>query len=200
MSLFHHLRQSRRRQWHRQSTGRGYEGERHGGRHRRPGYDLGTRNNGKLRTAGFRAALQEGGIKECALEQMQNYTANETFKYTQDMLTANPNMKGMFIETDQPTMGALRAIKAARREGSVLVAGFDGIPEFVELLKQGQIVASGMQQPYLMGVRSGEALLKHIKGEQVEKQILVPILIVTSKNVDELLPTIKETVFANEMK
>jgi len=91
-----------------------------------------TRNNGKKRTAGFRAALEEGGIKECALEHMQNYTANETFKYTQDMLTANPNMKGMFIETDQPTMGALRAIKAARREGTVLVAGFDGIPEFVD--------------------------------------------------------------------
>jgi ABC-type sugar transport system substrate-binding protein len=63
-----------------------------------------------------------GGIKDCALEQMQNYTANETFKYTQDMLTANPNKKGMFIETDQPTMGALRAIKAARREGTVLEA------------------------------------------------------------------------------
>jgi ribose transport system substrate-binding protein len=159
-----------------------------------------TRNNGKQRTAGFRAALEEGGIKECALEQMQNYTANETFKYTQDMLTANPNMKGMFIETDQPTMGALRAIKAARREGAVLVAGFDGIPEFVDLLKQGQIVASGMQQPYLMGVRSGEVLFKHLKGEPVEKQILVPILIVTSKNIDQMLPTIKETVFANEMK
>jgi ribose transport system substrate-binding protein len=159
-----------------------------------------TRNNGKQRTEGFRAALKEGGIKDSALEQMQNYTANETFKYTQDMLTANPNMKGMFIETDQPTMGALRAIKAARREGSVLVAGFDGIPEFVDLLKQGQIVASGMQQPYLMGVRSCEALIKHIKGEQVEKQILVPILIVTSKNIDQMLPTIKETVFANEMK
>jgi ribose transport system substrate-binding protein len=159
-----------------------------------------TRNNGKLRTAGFRAALEEGGIKECALEQMQNYTASETFKYTQDMLTANPNMKGMFIETDQPTMGALRAIKAARREGSILVAGFDGIPEFVDLLKKGEIVVSGMQQPYLMGVRSGESLFKHLKGEQVEKQILVPIVIVTSKNIDEMLPTIKETVFANEMK
>ena len=153
-----------------------------------------TRNNGKLRTAGFRAALQEGGIKECALEQMQNYTANETFKYTQDMLTANPNMKGMFIETDQPTMGALRAIKAARREGSVLVAGFDGIPEFVDLLKQGQIVASGMQQPYLMGVRSGEALLKHIKGEQVKKQILVPILIVTSSHIWRKASKLSSTV------
>jgi ribose transport system substrate-binding protein len=159
-----------------------------------------TRNNGKLRTAGFRAALEEGGIKECALEQMQNYTASETFKYAQDMLTANPNLKGMFIETDQPTMGALRAIKAARREGSILVAGFDGIPEFVDLLKKGEIVVSGMQQPYLMGVRSGEALFKHLKGEPVEKQILVPIVIVTSKNIDQQLPTIKETVFANEMK
>jgi ribose transport system substrate-binding protein len=159
-----------------------------------------TRNNGKQRTAGFRAALQEGGLKESALEQMQNYTASETFKYVQDMLTANPNMKGIFIETDQPTMGALRAIKAARRDGSILVAGFDGIPEFVDLLKQSQIVASGMQQPYLMGVRSGEALFKHLKGESVEKQILVPILIVTSKNIDQMLPTIKETVFANEMR
>src|SRR6516165_4668107 len=97
-------------------------------------------------------------------------------------------------------MGALRATNAARREGTVLVAGFDGIPEFVDLLKQGQIVASGMQQPYLMGVRSGEALVKHLKGEQVEKQILVPIVVVTSKNIDEMLPTIKQTVFANEMK
>jgi ribose transport system substrate-binding protein len=51
-----------------------------------------------------------------------------------------------------------------------------------------------------MGVDSGQALLKHLKGEQVEKQILVPIVIVTSKNIDEMLPTIKETVFANEMK
>jgi ribose transport system substrate-binding protein len=51
-----------------------------------------------------------------------------------------------------------------------------------------------------MGVNSGEALFKHLKGEKVEKQILVPIVIVTSKNIDEMLPTIKETVFANEVK
>jgi ABC-type sugar transport system substrate-binding protein len=97
-------------------------------------------------------------------------------------------------------MGALRAIKAARRDGTILVAGFDGIPEFVDLLKKGEIVASGMQQPYLMGVRSGEALFKHLKGEPVEKQILVPIMVVTNKNIDEVLPTIKETVFANEVQ
>jgi ribose transport system substrate-binding protein len=131
---------------------------------------------------------------------MQSYTADETFKFTQDMLTANPDMRGLFIQTDQPAIGALRAIKAARRDGQILVAAFDGIPEFVDLLKSGQIVASGMQQPYLMGQKSGEAMMSHIAGESVEKEISVPILTVTSENIDKELPVVKQTVFANEVK
>jgi ribose transport system substrate-binding protein len=159
-----------------------------------------ARKNGQARTGGFRDAMKEAGItKEAGLQQMQSYTADETFKFTQDMLTANPGMRGMFIQTDQPTIGALRAIKAAHREGTLLVAAFDGIPDFVDLLKKGEIVASGMQQPYLMGEKSGEALLTALKGGKPEKEILVPIVIATSKNIDQILPTIKQTVFANEL-
>jgi ABC-type sugar transport system substrate-binding protein len=160
-----------------------------------------ARKNGQARTAGFRKAMQEAGItKEAGLQQMQSYTADETYKFTQDMLTANPNMRGLWIQTDQPALGALRAIKAAHREGTLLLAAFDGIPDFVGLLKSGDIVASGMQQPYLMGERSGEALVSYLKGGKPEKQILVPIVAATSKNIDEILPTIKTTVFGNELK
>jgi ribose transport system substrate-binding protein len=161
-----------------------------------------ARKNGQARTQGFRDGLVEGGVKtkEAGLQQMQSYTADETFKFTQDMLTANPDMRGLFIQTDQPAIGALRAIKAARRDGQILVAAFDGIPEFVDLLKSGQIVASGMQQPYLMGQKSGEAMMSHIAGQSVEKEISVPILTVTSENIDKVLPTVRETVFANEVK
>ena len=160
-----------------------------------------ARKNGQARTAGFRDAMKEAGItKEAGLQQMQSYTADETFKFTQDMLTANPDMRGMFIQTDQPAIGALRAIKAARRQGDLLVAAFDGIPDFVGLLKSGDLVVSGMQQPYLMGVRSAEALFTYLGGGKPEKQILVPILVVTSDNIDQLLPTVKQTVFANEVQ
>jgi ribose transport system substrate-binding protein len=159
-----------------------------------------ARKNGQARTGGFRDAMKEAGItKEAGLQQMQSYTADETFKFTQDMLTANPNMRGMFIQTDQPTIGALRAIKAAHRDGTLLVAAFDGIPDFVDLLKKGEIVASGMQQPYLMGEKSGEALMTALSGGKPDKEILVPIVIATSKNIDQILPTIKQTVFANEL-
>ncbi|MCB8840507.1 substrate-binding domain-containing protein [Aurantimonas sp. VKM B-3413] len=161
-----------------------------------------ARKNGQARTKGFRDGLKDGGVtgKEAGLQQMQSYTADETFKFVQDMLTANPGMRGLFIQTDQPALGALRAIKAGRRQGEVLVAAFDGIPDFVDLLKSGDIVATGMQQPYLMGQKSAEALFEHLNGGTPEKQITVPILVVTSKNIDEVLPTVKETVFANEME
>jgi ribose transport system substrate-binding protein len=160
-----------------------------------------ARKNGQARTQGFRDAMKEAGItNEAGLQQMQSYTADETFKFTQDMITANPNMRGIWIQTDQPAIGALRAIKAARKDGEILVAAFDGIPEFVDLLKSGEIVATGMQQPYLMGQKSAEALFQHLEGGTPEKEILVPILIVTSENIEEVLPTVKETVFANEME
>jgi ABC-type sugar transport system substrate-binding protein len=159
-----------------------------------------ARKNGQARTAGFRKALQEAGItKEAGLQQMQSYTADETFRFVQDMLTAHPEMRGLFVQTDQPTTGALRAIKAGRREGQVLVAAYDGTPELVQLIKSGQVVGSGMQQPYEMGVKSAEALLNHLAGKEVPKETSVPILVVTSQNVDQMLPTIKLTVFAGEL-
>ena len=159
-----------------------------------------ARKNGQARTAGFRKAMQEAGItKQAGLQQMQSYTADETFRFVQDMLTANPDMRGLFVQTDQPTSGALRAIKAARRDGEVLVAAFDGTPELVDLIRKGEVVGSGMQQPYLMGVKSAEALLTHLAGGKVEKETSVPILIVTSKNLEQELPTIRQTVFANEL-
>jgi len=160
-----------------------------------------ARLNGQARTKGFKDAVEAAGISaDAGLQQMQAYTADETFKFTQDMITANPDMTAMFVQTDGPTLGALRAIKAARMDGEILVGAFDGIPDFVPLLQSGELVVSGMQQPYLMGVRSAEAMVEHLNGGTPEKEITVPILIVTSSNIEEMLPTIKETVFANEME
>ena len=145
---------------------------------------------------GLPEAMEEAGItKQAGLPQMQSYTADETFKFVQDMLTAHPDMRGLFIQTDQPTIGALRAIQAARKEKDILVAAFDGIPEFVELIADGKIVASGMQQPYLMGQTSARAMFDHFAGKTPPKQILVPILVVTQENVKQLEPTIRKTVF-----
>jgi ribose transport system substrate-binding protein len=93
-----------------------------------------------------------------------------------------------------------RAIQAAHWENSVLLAAFDGVPEFIDLIRQGKVVASGMQQPYLMGARSAQAMFDHLKGKTPPKEILVPIIVVSQRNLDEVLSTVAQTVFANELK
>jgi ribose transport system substrate-binding protein len=154
-----------------------------------------ARKNGQLRTAGFRKAMQEAGVKEAALSQMQSYTADETFHFVQDMLTAHPDMRAIFVQTDDPSLGAVRAIHAAGRDGEVLLAAFDGIPEFVPLIQGGQITVAGMQQPYLMGTKAASALFSQIAGKPPEKQIDIGIEIVDKSNLTSLLPTLQKNVF-----
>ena len=65
-----------------------------------------ARVNGKKRTAGFEKAMTETGNTIVARNEMRTYTVDETYHFVQDMLTAHPNMHALFIETDQPALGA----------------------------------------------------------------------------------------------
>ena len=154
-----------------------------------------ARQNGKLRTGGFVKAMDESGHKVVARNEMRLYTADETFKFTQDMLTANPELRGVFVEAANASLGALRAIQASRRSDDTLLVAFDGLPEFVDLIKKGDLVASAMQQPYLMGAKAAESVIDSIEGKPTQHEIALPVLVVTKSNVDEMLPTLNKTVF-----
>ena len=158
-----------------------------------------ARKNGQLRTNAFRRAMGEIGMKEATLSQMQTYTADETFRFVQDMVTAHPELRALFIETDTPALGAVRALQATRRKGEILVAAFDGVPEFVELLENGSLAVAGMQQPYLMGQTSAQSMLDHLAGKTPKTSIQVAVEIVTAENVKAKLPVISQTVFAGDV-
>jgi len=159
-----------------------------------------ARQNGVKRTEGFVKAVTQAGHKIVARNEMQLYTADETYRFVQDMLTAHPQLRGVFVQTDTPTLGAVRAIQAMRRTGETLVAAFDGTPEFVELIENHAILASGMQQPFLMGKQATLALIEKIEGGEPESREILPILIVTKDNIAEQLPLISQNVFAGEDK
>ena len=75
-----------------------------------------------------------------------------------------------------------------------------GVPVFIDLIRQGKIVASGMQQPFQMGGESAKAMLDYLDGKKPPKEILVPIIVVSQKNLDELLPTIERTVSLTSLR
>ena len=159
-----------------------------------------ARNNGRLRSAGFAQALKEAGTQVSDTREMKSYTAHESSQYAQELMAEHATLRGLFVQADIPTLGAAQAIKTANRSHSLALAAFDGTPEFIDLIKQGDILVSGMQQPYLMGQRAGDALIMHLAKKPVAHSIVIPILIVTNQNINQLLPILRESVFANEVK
>lgn len=156
-----------------------------------------ARKNGKDRTGGFEQAMEDSGVEIAGVKQLEDYTRSEAEGFAQDLMTAHPDLHAIFGQTDEPTLGVLKAVKAANKLDEIAVVGFDATPETIEVIKNGEMLAAAVQQPVLMGKESFKAALDVINNEEVEKDITVPTILVTKDNVEdeEIEKQLKENVF-----
>ena len=83
----------------------------------------------------------------------------------------------VFAQNDEMALGALRAIKAAKKE--IIVVGFDGTDDAVKAVEGGYLAATIAQQPEKIGELGVETADKLLKGEKVEAQIPVPLKVIS---------------------
>ena len=158
------------------------------------------RLNGQLRTAGFMEAISEYGIKGAGLKQQVTFSEKETYDFTIALIKLNPNLRAVWLQGSDKYRGALRAIEDSGKKDKILLATFDAEPEFLDLIPEGVLVGSAMQQPYLMGEKAVYAMDMHLNGNEVDKDIQLPILAISSKNISQKLQTIKKYVLGIEIK
>ncbi|MDQ2682754.1 MAG: substrate-binding domain-containing protein [Chloroflexota bacterium] len=157
-----------------------------------------ARQNGKNRTKGIETAVQEGGSSIVQFLQSEDYTRAEAQTQALDLMTANPEAHGFFTQHDEATLGTWAAIEDSGNTENVVLVGFDGSPESVELIRQGKLRGASMQQPVLMGRNSMDVAWRHLQGEEVEKETSVPTILVTPDNLAETEATLADTVFPVE--
>jgi ribose transport system substrate-binding protein len=158
------------------------------------------RLNGQARTQGFMQALNEANIKGANIKQQVTFSLEETYLLSKELIDNTPDLKAIWLQGSDKYEGALRAIKEAKKQNSILLITFDAEPIFLDLIPQGILVGAGMQQPYLMGAESINALNQHFNGKKVIKDIQLPVLAVSQKNIHTLLPLIKKNVLGLESK
>lgn len=151
------------------------------------------RANGKARTDGFMASLKEHSIKTSNLYQQVDFSLLETYNYAKKLIDNDENIGAIWLQGSDKYKGALRAIKESGR--SILLLTFDAEPSFLTLIKNGDIVASAMQQPYVIGKKAIETLYTYLDGGIVEKEIKINTLVVTNDNIEKDLDFIKKNVF-----
>jgi len=152
------------------------------------------RLNGQERTAGFMKALDENKIKGAEIKQQITWSYEETYNYTNELIKNHPNLGAIWLQSSNRYDAALKAIEENGKKEKILLTTFDAEPVFLDLIPKETIVASAMQQPYLMGQIATETMVQYLIGKEVKKNIQLPVLPISIVNINEKLPIIKKNV------
>ena len=115
-------------------------------------------------------------------QQVANFQRDQALNVMQNILTANPDLNGVFCQNDDMALGAVQAIKAKGLTGKVFVVGVDGIPDARTAVRAGDIYADIAQQPSLMGRIGVETAQRIINKQSVPATRTVPVQVLTKEN------------------
>jgi ribose transport system substrate-binding protein len=102
-------------------------------------------------------------------------------KVMEDMITAHPDIDAVFSTSDGQTMGAIEALKAAKKDPTFV--SFDAQPEAVEAITSGNVVdASAGWSARALGGAAIKAAIAAAKGERVPPSEVIPVTVVDETN------------------
>ncbi len=138
------------------------------------------------RSQGCQEALQKFPDIHVVAEQTANWDETEAYKAAQNILTAHPDLKAIFGESDAMAMGEA---KQADRQGLIVVE-IDGFPTMFKAVKSRLTQATKAQRPYQMGQMAvhDAILLVNNQGKDIPAEQYVDAQLITKENVDQNSP------------
>lgn len=128
------------------------------------------------RGEGFMKAVK-GSNLELLASQPADFDRTKGLNVMENLLAANSDVQAVFAQNDEMALGALRAVQASGK--NILIVGFDGTDDGISAVKRGMLGATIAQQPALIGELGVETADKVLKGQTVEKNIPVPLKVIT---------------------
>ncbi len=104
---------------------------------------------------------------------------------TEDILTANPQLDGLFASSEPSSVGASQALKARGLSGKLRFVAFDSSQGLVDDLQGGTIDALVAQDPFRIGFEAVETLARKLKGEQPPQKVELPGTVITKADLSK---------------
>lgn len=125
-------------------------------------------------------------IEEVA-SQPADWDREKGYTVTQNILQANPDLTAIFGRNDLAALGAVEALQQAGKLQDVTVISFDGIADALESIKAGELSATVVQDPVLMGETAIDTAIALADGETVESIQNLEVKVADASNIDEFL-------------
>jgi ribose transport system substrate-binding protein len=105
---------------------------------------------GRERLEGAKEGFGEFKDIEIVASQPGEWRQDKGQSATENILTAHPDLVGIFASNDQMALGALQAIAAAGKSDQVKIVGYDAIDPALQAVKDGKMSATVAQFPAKM--------------------------------------------------
>jgi ribose transport system substrate-binding protein len=102
----------------------------------------------------------------------------------ENIMTAHPNLRGLFADNESSSAGAVLAIKA-RGDAKVRMVAFDSNDQLVADLQDRYIVALVVQKPLQRGYESVMALGRKLAGQRVASRVDLSAVLVTRADLEK---------------
>lgn len=146
--------------------------------------DSPTMNSINDRIEGFMEAIEGKGF-DIVAQQDGKGDLETSLSITEDILQAHSDIVAIMGGNDPTALGALAAVKAAKRD-NVVIYGVDGSPDAKAAIAEGSaFVGTGAQSPISIGEQSVDVAYKILKKESFDKKIPVETFLINKDNVEE---------------
>jgi len=140
-------------------------------------------DNAQQRKAGFMDAATEGKLNVVA-SRTAMWETEEANKVFSNILTANPDIKGVMVANDSMAVGVAKALAAAGQNGKIKVVGFDNIPAIRPLIKSGDVLATVDQFGSQMAANAIDLGMKSRKeGKPLKGWIKTPVKLIMAADL-----------------
>ena len=151
-------------------------------------FGLPSDNNAATRANGYKTVISQYPDWKKVSQQTANWDRTLGQQKTESILQANPNITAIISGNDEMALGAIAALKQANKLKGVTVGGFDGSPDAVTAVKNGEMAYTVLQPVATFAKAAVDQLNTYIttgKKPTTEKQSFDCILIDKS-NADKV--------------
>ena len=137
------------------------------------------------RRDGFKEEIEASypNIKIVSIQYSDGDHAKALQKAT-DIMTANPNLKGLYATNEGAVVGVATAVKEKGKAGDIKVVGFDSSDQEVKFLEEGIIDGFVVQNPYNMGYLGVKNAADLLEGKTIEARIDTGATYVNKENIN----------------
>jgi len=132
------------------------------------------------RTKGVEAVVAKYPNIKVVQKQTAKFSRNDAVDVVSNWMTAGDDINAIASNNDEMAIGAIQAL--GKNDKHILVAGVDGTPDALQMIKNGKMVASVFQDAKGQGEGAVQTAIKLANGEKVQKIVDIPFQLITKDN------------------